>query len=253
MATPIVRIGHAYGNTRRAIDLARDAGVDSIEADLWYRDGSIYVRHDRRLSPLPLLADRQMRGHPLPPYSIRLVRGYYIRPEINPLKLPELLERTGAGPRLLLDVKGVEDDAYARKFAKVLATQIRAVSAVDRIEVCGQLWPVLTHLGSEAPEIHRRFSIERPAQWSKFVPMTRPPGKANDVCIEHRFLTDARLAFLKAHAASVYTWTVDQPDAAHALIERGVDGIISNNLRLLSSLSAETSSARPGSGAQQSP
>ena len=130
MSTPLIRIGHAYGNTRHAIDFAREGGIDSIEADLWYRDGSIYVRHDRRLSPLPLLADRKMRGHPLPPYSIRLIRGYYVRPDINPLKLPELLERTEAGPRLLLDVKGVDDDEYARRFAKLLATQIRGASAV---------------------------------------------------------------------------------------------------------------------------
>lgn len=241
MSTPVVRIGHAYGNTRHSIDLARDAGVDSIEADLWYKAGNIYVRHDRRLSPLPLLADRKMRGHPLPPYSIRLIKGYYVRPEINPLKLPELLERTQAGPKLLLDVKGVDDDAYARRFAKLLATQIRAASAVDRIEVCGQLWPVLTHLGAEAPEIHRRFSIERSQQWSAFVQMTKRQGKAHDVCIEHRFLSDEKLTILKKHGASVYTWTVDQPHAAHALIERGVDGIISNNLQLLSSVTATKS------------
>ncbi len=151
MSTSAVSIGHAYGNTRHAIDLARDAGVDSIEADLWYRAGNIYVRHDRRLSPLPLLADRKMPGHPLPPYSIRLIKGYYVRPEINPLELPELLERTKAGPRLLLDLKGVDSDAYARRFAKLLARQIRGASAFDRIEVCGQLWLVLTRLGAEAP------------------------------------------------------------------------------------------------------
>jgi glycerophosphoryl diester phosphodiesterase len=236
MATSLVRIGHAYGNTRHSIDLACAARVDSIEADLWYRDGDIYARHDRRLSPLPLLADRKMRGHPLPPYSIQLIKGYYVRPDINPIKLPELLERTQAGPRLLLDVKGGTDDEYARAFARLLAKQIRGASAIDRVEVCGQLWSVLTHLGSEAPEIDRRFSIETPNQWSEFLQITNRQRKTHDVCIEHRFLTDQRLTLLKNQGASVYTWTVDRRDLAQALIERGVNGIISNNLQLLSSI-----------------
>jgi len=236
VATSLVRIGHAYGNTRHSIDLACAAAVDSIEADLWYRDGAIYARHDRRLSPLPLVVDRKMRGHPLPPYSIQLIKGYYVRPDVNPIKLPELLERTQAGPRLLLDIKGGHDDAYARAFARLLAKQIRGASASDRVEVCGQLWPVLTHVGSEAPEIHRRFSIETPNQWSEFLQMTNRQRRTYDVCIEHRFLTDERLTLLKKQGSSVYTWTVDRRDVAQALVERGVNGIISNSLQLLSSI-----------------
>jgi glycerophosphoryl diester phosphodiesterase len=95
---------------------------------------------------------------------------------------------------------------------------------------------VLTQVGSEAPEIHRRFSIETPSQWSEFLQMTNRQRRTYDVCIEHHFLTDERLTLLKEQGSSVYTWTVDRRDVAQALIERGVSGIISNSLQLLSSI-----------------
>jgi len=250
MRPPVLRIGHAYGNTRHAINLANDASVDLIECDLWYRAGSIYIRHDHRLSPLPLLADRKIPGHPLPPYSIPLLNGYYVRPEVNPLRLPELLHLTENGPRLLLDVKGVDDEAYAERFTAALTSDLREYDATARVEVCGQLWPVLTRLRSQAPEVHVRFSIERPDQWSAFVTMTETERRAHDTCIQHRFLREEKLHFLKEHQSSIYAWTVDQPEPARELVERGVDGIISNNLGLLSSLVA---SATPESGAQPSP
>ena len=74
--------------------------------------------------------------------------------------------------------------------------------------------------------------------------------KAHDICIQHHFLSEEKLHFLKEHQSSIYAWTVDQPEPAHKLVQRGVDGIISNNLRLLSSLAV---SGKRESGAQPSP
>jgi glycerophosphoryl diester phosphodiesterase len=231
-----VRIAHAYGNTRHAIDLALDAEVDMLEADVWYRRRRIFVHHDRHLAPLPLLADRKMRGHPLPPWSLPLPRRYYVRPDIHILTLEGLLDRTAGRRRLLLDVKGNNDAGYARRFARRLASAIRKAQATNGVEVCGQTWPVLTELRELAPEIAVRFSIERPDQWQEFVLKAKRAGRAPDVCIQHRFLTDDRLRFLKDHGAGIYTWTVDTVPEARALLDRGIDGIISNNLDLLAIL-----------------
>lgn len=236
-----VRIAHAYGNTRRAVDLALGAEVDMLEADIWYRRRQVFVHHDRHLAPLPLLADRKMPGHPRPPWSLPLPRGYYIRPDVHILTLAGLLDRTAGRRRLLLDVKGKSNSAYARRFARRLASAIRAAEAANVVEVCGQTWPVLTELRELAPEIAVRYSIERPDQWQEFVPVAERAGRAPDVCIQHRFLTDDRLHFLKDHGARIYTWTVDSAAEAESLLDRGVDGIISNNLDLLATL-------RSGSG-----
>jgi glycerophosphoryl diester phosphodiesterase len=179
-----------------------------------------------------------MPGHPRPPYSVPLINGYYFRPEINPVRLPELLKSAEDGPKLLLDVKGVDGDAYAKRFAATLTSAIQENDAAGRVEICGQLWPVLTRLRADAPELHLRFSIEREDQWSAFVSMSADDARAHDVCVQHRFLSDEKLRFLKDRQSSVYAWTVDRPEVADRLTERGVDGIISNNLSLLSSLAA---------------
>ena len=55
-----VRIAHAYGNSRAALRRALAADIDMIEVDIWYRGGDVYARHARRLSPLPLLADKRV-------------------------------------------------------------------------------------------------------------------------------------------------------------------------------------------------
>ena len=231
-----VRIAHAYGNTRRAIDIGTSAEVDMLEADLWYRRGRVFIHHDRHLAPLPLLADRRMRGHPRPPWSLPLPRDYYLRPDINIITLEGLLSRTNTRRRLLLDVKGKDDPNYARRFASRLAATIVAYDAFVWVEVCGQTWPVLDALRETEPKIPLRYSIERPDQWQAYVAMVQRDGTAPNVCIQHRFLTDERLSFLKDHGAGIYTWTVDQLPVAEALLDRGADGIISNNLELLAAL-----------------
>lgn len=236
-----VRIAHAYGNTRRAIDIALNAEVDMIEADLWYRRGRIFIHHDRYLAPFPLLADHKMPRHPRPPWSLPLPRGYYVRPDVGILTLEALLDRTAGRRRLLLDVKGDEDEEYARGFARRLASDIHGADAVGWVEVCGQTSPILDELRRVAPEIAVRYSIERPDQWESYTAMCDREGRAPNICIKHTFLTDERLRFLKDRGAGIYAWTIDRQPEAEALLDRGVDGIISNNLKLLETLGPQPS------------
>src|SRR5438093_6913733 len=101
----VLRIAHAYGSSRGALQLALAAPVDIIEADIWYRAGDIWVRHERRLGPLPMLADRGRPSARSGGFVIPLPNRYYLRPDINPMPLGELLETVAGKKRLLLDVK----------------------------------------------------------------------------------------------------------------------------------------------------
>ncbi len=232
----ITRIAHAYGNNGRALETALAADVDMIEVDMWYRAGRIEIRHERRWSWLPILADRRGRAlHAMGPFVVPLWSNYFLRPDIGTMQLEELLERTAGRRRLLLDIKARKRDESAA-FAAMLVQAIDRHSAHEWVAVCGQYWPFIRDLRQIAPAIEVRYSMEWPRQWERFVEMAPADRGARRVCIEHRFFDADKEAFLRQHGVNIYCWTVDDPADAQALVARGVHGITSNDLELLATL-----------------
>lgn len=230
---PVLRIAHAFGNTRERLQTALAAPVDMIELDVWYRAGQVWVRHEPRLGPLPLLVDKRMRGHSPPPLSLPLGKRWYVRLDANRLRLEDVLGAAAGGKRLLVDVKGSYGRDESRAFARVLARLAREFGGVA---VCGQYWPVLDGLRREALELEVRYSVERLGQWEQFVQMAGQDEGVRRVCIEHRFLSGERARFLDERGVDVFCWTVDDAEAARRLVSAGVDGIISNDLDVLAGL-----------------
>ena len=239
----VTRIAHAFGNSRESLARALAAPIDMIEADVRYHAGRAWIRHERRLGPLPVLADRRHGREPLGPFALRVGRGYYLRLDVRRLALSELLAFVAGRKRLLLDVKACKDgDAAA--FSQALVRHVREANAPGWIAVCGQFWPVLTRVRRIAPEIEVRYSIERPDQWRRYTALAPSDDGARRVCIEHRFLDDQKLSFLKRLGTGTYCWTVDDARDAARLVAGGVDGIISNDLVLLARLPAAAGSLR---------
>ena len=230
-----VRIAHAYGNSRAALRRALDADVDMIEVDVWYRGGDVYAHHARRLSPLPLLADKKMPGHPLPRPALPFWPGYWVWPDINPLKLGELLQIVGGRKRLLLDVKGRYKGGRSAGFARAIARQVREHQASSWAVVCGQTYPVLNALRHVDDEIEVRYSLEKQHQWESFVRKMKD-RRVRQVCISRHFIDDEKTRVLEQNGVNVYVWTIDDPEAARRWVEQGADGIISNDLKLLEDL-----------------
>ncbi len=230
-----VRIAHAYGNSRAALHRALEADVDMIEVDVWFRSGDVYAHHARRLSPLPLLADKKMPGHPLPRPAFPVWPGYWVWPHINPLKLGELLQIVGGSKRLLLDVKGRYKDRRSTAFARTIARRVREHEASSWAIVCGQTYPVLNALRHVDDEIEVRYSLEKPHQWESFVRKMQDK-RVRQVCISRHFIDDEKARVLEENGVNVYVWTVDDPKAARHWVEHGADGIISNDLDLLENL-----------------
>lgn len=238
MAAPTgpVRIAHAYGNSRGLLRRALAANIDVIEADVWYRARDIWVRHERRLGPIPLLLDKQMAGHRLLPLSLALWRGYYLRPEFPPLRLSGLLAATQGKKRLLLDVKGHYTARQAAAFARTLAARITEHGAETWAAVCGQVYAVLDNLREVAPQIEVRYSVERPTQWKTVKHMISSGASTSGLCMQRRLATEKRLRLLAEQGIGVYCWTVDDIEEARRLLGLGAEGIISNNLALLAKL-----------------
>ena len=231
----VVRIAHAYGNRRDDIVKAVAAAVDMIELDVWHDDG-LFVHHERRLRPFPLLIDHLMPGRSLPPLSLPLPRGHYVRLDVNRLSLEEVLEKAVPEKRVLIDTKGRYDGTDPGKFAAALLRAIRKRGAESSVSVCGQFYPVLDAFRQMAPEVEVRYSIENARQWRWFTSLAGREELVRNICIQHRFIDPEKAAFVEQLGINVYCWTVDDRGEAGSLVASGVDGIISNDLELLESL-----------------
>ena len=231
---PVVRIAHAYGNTRERLATALAADVDVIELDLWFRGGELYVHHERRNRWLPLLYDKRMSGHARGQYAVPFGR-YYVRPDINRLTLGEVMERTAGKKALLIDVKGDYLGPLGEAFVAKLAGTIREHKAEAWSKVCGQTGP-LDRLREVAPDLEVRYSIDKQFQWERWLPKVEANPPSRTLCMSYKFLDGEKARFLEEHGVDLYCWTIDDPSIAAELVRRGVDGITSNNLPLLAEL-----------------
>ena len=231
-----LRIAHAFGNRRDRIEAAIAADVDFIEADLWFRAGDIWVRHERRLCFLPLLYDRKPRGmNSFGPWSLTVFPHHYIRLDVRPLRLAELLKATRGKRRLLLDLKDGPPPERARGYAGALSRLLREAGCAGSSIVCGQT-DVLDSVRDVAPELDVRYSIERPRQWEAFLRRLDADPALRGVCLHHKFLTEPVARLVEERSLEVFCWTVDEGEEAQRLVALGVDGIISNELTLLAQL-----------------
>ncbi len=222
------------------------SAADMIEADVWYRAGKVWVRHEPRMRPFPLLVDSRMRRHSLPPWSLPLGRRWYVRLDVDGLKLDEVIETLAGAKGLLVDVKGSYRGKENREFATALVRTVREHGAESSVAICGQYWPVLDDVRREAPDLEVRYSLERTFQWEKFMRLVGEDERVRRVCIEHRFLNEERVRFLEEQGVNVYCWTVDDREEARRLAAAGADGIISNDLDLLAELAGLVTRADEG-------
>lgn len=227
-------IAHAYGNRRDLLEAALQAGVDMVEVDAWCRGGRLWARHERRLGPLPLLFDwRRHAYHGLGPWAVPLGNGY-LRLDVNPLPVDEVMEATRGRCRLLVDVKGRYTPAYARQYVAALERLLEA--APGQLVLCGQEWGVLEAARRALPSLPVRYSLETPHQWQRLWPRLRDGLRPDGLCLHRSLVEPQRAALLADMGIGFYVWTVDRPEEARRVLELGAEGVITNRLDLLASL-----------------
>jgi len=230
------RIAHGYGNSRRYLALALDGPVDYIEADVWYQDGRLAVRHERKLGPLPVLFDEKHKGHVgHGPGRFGLTVGrWYVKLQISPLYLEDVLALARGRRRVLVDVKWSPGGRQSA-FARALAQTVRLASMADDVTFCGQNWSVLQRLRVIDPDLRIRYSIGVQRQLAAFghVPQDET---LRGVCVHQSLLNAELIDILKRRGLDIWTWTVDDLAEARELVAMGIDGIISNRLDVLGAL-----------------
>jgi len=214
--------------------------VDLIETDVWIDGDRIAVRHERKLGPLPILFDKrpQSPGERGPGRFGLSLGNRYIKLEISPLPLREVVAKSKGRRGLLLDLKGAYGDRE-EAFAGALLELVAATGMEQEVVFCGQNWRLLKWVRRLAPHLAVHYSIDNAAQWAAFR-RRQESDPVRRVCVRQSLLDESLTRDLQAlGVTTVYTWTVDDLHRARELLELGVDGIISNSLELLRLLGSE--------------
>jgi glycerophosphoryl diester phosphodiesterase len=217
LADQLLLLGHrgarryADENTLAAFDLALDHGAHGFEFDVRRtRDLHTVIVHDPKLHGLVL------RRHNLHQIEARCEHLRHAAPP----SLEDVLDRYGRTAFLNIEVKvrGIEAVvAHAVRrvqpkryfISSFLPGVIKRLHRLDRTLVLGAL--------AQTPWQLRRWKI-LPAEY---------------VVPHYRLLTPRVMLKLKAAGRKVVTWTVNDPRHMRRAAELGVDGIISDDTKLL--------------------
>ena len=205
-------VAHRAGNSTGALHAAIDAGVDWVEADIWWQYGRLEARHEHAIWRLPIRYDQWKLG-----VAVRRAP-----------RLAEICRLTLGGPRLLIDLKG----SVARLPIDIVKT-LRAEGAVPRAAICGQVWPLLDAVAELEPGLQIFYSLESEQQLAAM--RVRPAASLpiTGVSCAEALLTADRLGWMRARDLTVFAWTVNDRARALELASLGVSGIISDNYEVL--------------------
>lgn len=221
----LVRVGHrgaaalAPENSLAAIEAAAEHGMDAVELDvLRCADGALVLAHGPELPPeAPLLDDALA-----------------------------LAARLGLAVQLDVKLEGTEREVVAA---------LRGHELLDRSFVSSFSLDVLAAFARAEPELPRSYTYPEDRHGLSDLPLAQPlvraglatlrtllprrlPGwlrraDAAAATLNWQVVTPAAVDVCHRLGAAVYVWTVDDATLVRDLSETGVDGIISDDPRLL--------------------
>jgi glycerophosphoryl diester phosphodiesterase len=249
--------GLAPENTLPAFARALSIGVSTLELDIGVtRDGVVVVHHDRALNPDTARGPDgrwlEKRGPALHSLGFAELQRYDVgrlRPGSDYAKTLAAQEPADGAriPRLAdvfalarkagndavrfnietkLSPQAPDETLPPAEFARALIAEIRKAGVAARASVQSFDWRTLAVVQAEAPEIATVYlSSGKPA--SAVLPQIRAAGgriwspNANDV-------DAAALKLARELGIQVVVWTVNAPEQMAAMLELGVDGLISD-------------------------
>jgi glycerophosphoryl diester phosphodiesterase len=221
----VVRVGHrgaaalAPENSLAAIEAAAAHGVDAVELDVLPRpDGTLVLAH----------------GPKLPPDSATLDDGLALAARLGlavqlDVKLPGL--ETGIVEAL------ARHDLLARGFVSSVSQRTLAAFAAHAPELPrSYTYPDDRHgISSRVlfrPALRPGLAVLR-ALLPRRLPDWLGSVGASAATLNWAVVTPAAVAACHGVGAAVYVWTVNEPARVRALIASGIDGIISDDPRIL--------------------
>lgn len=234
------RIGHkgaadlAEGNTIAGFERAVEVGVDMIEFDvLRLRDGAPGLPAERR-SPLVIAhdwADADTR----PRLTLDEALDAFTRPPLASVEIDCDLKLAGREEELVaaLRSRGLIERAM------VSTMYIESLAAIRELEPAlrlGWTYPLVTRPWDRKPAAKPLVAVALELMRRRFPALARrraPEIGARAIWVFHLLASPELAAVTRELGIELIAWTVDDADRVARLREMGVDGIVSNDPRLL--------------------
>ncbi|HSI97301.1 MAG TPA: glycerophosphodiester phosphodiesterase [Gaiellaceae bacterium] len=199
-------VAHRAGNDLGALRRAEELGANLVEADVRLYRGRAVVRHLKTIGPIPLYWDRWTVASPFNRY----------------LRVPELLGQAADETELMLDLKGPR-----RRLSELVLEELRPYLGQRPLTVCARWWRLLeTFEGAPV----RRIASVGSARELRAVLRRFAERRIDGVSVHERLLDEATVADIRRVTELVLTWPANVPSRARALLEMGVDGLISDRV-----------------------
>jgi len=206
-------IAHRAGNNLHDLEHALAVGVDAIECDFWHDHGRLTLRHERKLPVLPVLYDK-----------------WHLRFAWGELSLPALLREINFRAELFLDIKS----ATPKAASVVLDLYHDNEAMMPRTIVSSPQWRLLDQLAAAGTEMRMCYSVKNAAGIDALFRRCERDLPPAGTSMRHTLLSEVLVARLHAAGLKIYAWTVNTRHRAQELRAWGVDGIISDDLSVLS-------------------
>lgn len=206
-------------NTLPSFERALERGAQAIELDVHATsDGVVVVHHDPVLGRA---VDPLHHGLALADVPWRQLREVELTPGLGVPTLAEVLDLVGGRARVYVEIKGH-------------AIEPLVVEVVRRSEGTCALHsfdaPTIAKVAEIAPELRRGILLDEP---SRDIRALMRSVAALDVWPEWRLIDSQMVDAVHEAGGRVVAWTVNSTADAERLVDLGVDGICTDDLRLL--------------------
>lgn len=234
------RVGHkgaaglVTGNTVASFERAVEVGVDTIEFDvLWRRDGAPGMSAASR-SPLVVAHDW---GDADSRSTLTLTEALdaFTRPPLDRVEIDLDIKLVGREDEIVAALR--EHGLVGRAMVSTMNTEtLGAIGAIEPELRLGWTYPLVTRAWD-------RHVLARPLVLAALSTMRRrfpeiarhrvPEIGASAIWLLHHLATPRLVEVTRELGIELICWTVDDPVRVEELREMGVDGIVSNDPRLL--------------------
>jgi glycerophosphoryl diester phosphodiesterase len=214
----------ALGDTAAAHGTQRDSGAlelgaDALELDVHAsRDGAVMVHHDP--VPPPHTTEPSYAGIRIAELSLKELKTFWVEPGIGIPTLAAVLRAVANRARVYVEIK-------ARGIEHRVVETIRAAGAAERCAVHSFDHRAAKRVRELAPEL--RGGVLTDSYLIDPVAAMRAADAA-DYWIWWEQADNALVQAIHAAGGRVIAWTVNDPTAARALADLGVDGICTDDV-----------------------